>query len=1167
MAPPPLAPPVTPPRTPPLSAARAAAATGGVIGYFTRHRTAANLLLVLLVVAGLAAAPQMRAQYFPDVVFDNIDVTVAWPDAGPEEVDRAVVAPLLAALSAVEGVEQNEATAREGRGQVNLEFEPGWDMARAQADVETALSQLTDLPEEAEVPSVRRRAWNDRVTDVVLTGPVGVDQLARFADDFVLRLYEAGVTRTTLRGIADPLVTVEVATRDLIRHDLTLAEIAAAIAAAAATDPAGSVDAANARLRSGTARNSAAEIAAIPLRPGRAGGRLTVGDVARIETGGVDRERAYFVGRNPALSIRVDRSDRGDAIDIQARVQEAATELQDGLPPGVTVDLIRARSEEISARLALLLDNGLMGLGLVVGLLFLFLNARTAFWVAAGIPVAMCAAVAIMFALGVSLNMISLFGLIITLGIVVDDAIVVGEHADYRARTLGEPPVIAAETAARRMALPVFSATLTTIIAFWALTVIGGRYGTLIRDIPVTVVAVLAASLVECFLILPNHMSHALAHSRDRHWYDWPSRQVNRGFDWLRERAFRPAIRLILAARWPVLAAAFLVLSSQVVLFVSGDVTWRFFNAPERPSISGNFAMAPGATRADSLEQMQELQRAAEAVAARFEAEHGRNPLAYVLAEIGGNTGRGLSGADDKGPDQLGSIAIELIDPDLRPYSSFAFLGALQDEVVNHPLAETVSFRGWRSGPGGDALSVELSGAAAQTLKAAAEALKRDLAAFPVVSAVEDSMPYDKAELLLDLTPQGERLGFTIDEVGRALRQRLDGIEAASFPAGPREGSIRVEVPDAEKTADFLDAALIRAPSGQYLPLADLVTVTRQTGFSLIVREGGLRVLSVSGDISEDDPVAAAAVTEVLRDTILPRLAAEYQVGTSLAGMAEEERSFLADATTGLILCLLGIYLVLAWIFASWSRPLAIMAIIPFGLVGAVWGHYVWDVPLSMFSIVGLLGMTGIIVNDSIVLITTIDEYAADRGLRPAIVDAVCDRLRPVLLTTLTTVLGLAPLLYESSQQAQFLKPTVITLVYGLGFGMILVLLVVPALLAIGQDAGQAMRAGRRGLARGARQPRAGGIVGAASLGLALALAAWFAATLGAVLVAGASPVLALAPLAAAPVGVGTSAAFLVFAAGAILLWLAAWAIAAALTAARRPPGPQPPLDLAPPAP
>ncbi len=1112
-----------------------------MLGYFVRHRTAANLLLAVMVVLGLAAALNMRAQYFPDIVLDDIGVSVAWEGAGPEDMDRAIVAPLLPVLQAVEGVTETEAVAREGVMRIALEFEPGWDMARGLDAVQAAVDGVTDLPADADRPEVTRREWRDRVTEVVLTGPVGVDQIARFTDAFVLRLFEAGVTRTTIDGIAGPETRVVVQSADLIRHDVTLADIAAAVAAGAGTAPAGNVEAANARLRSGTDRREPRDIAAIVLRSTTDGQTLRVGDVARIDRGGVDRETAWRVGDDPAVVVRVDRSARGDAIALQRVVEEVARDFASDLPDGMRVDLIRTRSDEITGRINLLLKNGLSGLVLVVGLLFLFLNARTAFWVAAGIPVAMGAALAVMYAAGVSLNMVSLFGLILTLGIVVDDAIVVGEHADFRSRTLGEPPAVAAERAARRMALPVFSAALTTVIAFWALTVIGGQFGTLIYDIPVTVVAVLVASLVECFLILPHHMRHALAGSAREAWYDWPSRQVNRGFGVLRDRLFRPFIRLVIVARYPVMAGLVALLAGQAALLISGTVPWRFFDAPERGSITANFVMRPEATRADTMAQMTELQRAAEAVGAALAAEHGRDPLAYVLGQAGGNTGRGLAAAEDRDADLAGSIAVELIDADLRPYSSFEVLRRLQAEARTLPATEELSFRSFRSGPGGDAVSVQLYGAETERLKAAAEALKRDLSAYPEVSSLTDTMPWDKREVTLELTAQAQVLGFSIDDLGRVLRDRLNGIEALSEADGPRTATIRVELPDGEKTADFLDRTLMRAPSGQYLPLSDLVRIDSRDGFASIRRENGLRTLTVTGDLSGDDPARAAAIMAELQDSLLPRIEAEHDVGWRLSGLAEQERDFLSDAAVGFTLCLLGIFFTLAWIFASWTRPLAIMAVIPFGLIGAVWGHHVMGVPLSMFSVVGLIGMTGIIINDSIVLITTIDDHARDRDLRTAIVDAVADRLRPVMLTTLTTVLGLAPLLYETSQQAQFLKPTVITLVFGLGFGIVLVLVLVPALLASGQDIARALRAARRALTR--RAGRAAWPVAA----LTVLLVAWGSLTLGVQIVLGA-PVLP-----GLPAEGGVAMAFGVFAGGAVVTTLAAVVILSVVGTQRRP--------------
>lgn len=1101
---------------------------GGLISYFTRHRTLANLVMLLMLAGGLLAATQMRAQFFPDVVVSEVDLSVSWDGAGAEDVDRAIVSVLEPVVLAVDGVTNVSSRAVEGRASIEVEFEPGHDLDRAVDDIQSAIDLIDTLPEDADAPQVSRGAWRDQVTDVVITGPVGIDQLGRFADELVLRLFDAGVTRTTIRGIADPRIVIEVAPTSLMRHDVTLQDIAAAVRAATDSAPAGDVSSGAARVRTGAEARAPEAIAAIPLRAAQDGSSLRVGDVATVRAEPPDRGRAAYVGENPAVTLRVDRNETGDAIDLQRSVQRVVDEMQPSLPPGVTIDLIRARAELISGRLTLLIDDAIVGLAGVLVMLFLFLNAKTAFWVACGIPIASLAGLIGMYGMGLSLNMISMFGMLLILGVLVDDSIVVSEHAVFRVRVLGEHPVVAAETAARRMALPILGSTITMVIAFAGLTVIEGRFGELIRDIPLTVIAILTVSLIECFLILPNHMAHALAAEAKEKWYDWPSRQANRGFDWVAEHLARPAARLIVRARFAVVAGFVLLLCMQIAAFLRGDVIFQFFNAPEQSSITGNFAMLPGATRDDTMAMMREMQRATEAVAARLAEEHGTNPVEFAMAEVGGSLGRGLASAATRDADLLGGINIELIEPDFRPYSSFAFISDLQDEVQPHPLMEELSFRGGRFGPGGDAVSVDLYGADATTLKAAAEAIKTELAAFPEVQGLEDTLAFDKDEYVLTLTPQGEALGFSIDTLGSTLRGSLNGIEAATFPAGPRTATVRVELPDTELTADFLERLQMRVGPGQYVPLADIVAVTSRSGFASIRRENGLRTVTVSGDIAGDDPDRAAAVQQALATTILPEIESRFGVASDLSGLAAQETEFLGGALTGFLLCLLGIYLTLCWIFASWSRPLVVMSVIPFGLIGAIWGHNVWDTPMSMFSIVGLIGMVGIVINDSIVLVSTYDEYKDTRDARSAVIDSVVDRLKPVFLTTVTTVIGFAPMLFENSSQAIFLKPTVITMAYGLAFGAFVVLLLVPAILAIQTDMARAAAALRRTL-----RPRGHRVAFRPLVGLAAAvILALFAATLGSVAVTGALP-----GWIAAPTGATTVAQALgLFLAGSVVL-------------------------------
>jgi multidrug efflux pump subunit AcrB len=1045
------------------------------LDYMVRHRTAANLLLALMLLAGIAASTQIRTQFFPDFVREEVEVQVSWPGAGPEDLDRSVVEILGPQLLAINGVDEATSVAREGSVRIELEFEDDWDMGQATDEVKAAVDQArSSLPEGIEEPVISRGVYRDRVTNVVIYGPVDIDQLARFAEDLQTLMFRDGVTRVTIQGLADPIIRVNVGESSLIRHDMTLAEIADIVSAEMETTPAGDVSGSGARLRTGQTRRSEQELGEIVLKAPSQGEKLQLRSVADIVTEGVESGRAYFHKGMPAVVLRVDRSAQGDTISIQRAVEKITAEYQHTLPDGVVVQLTSTRSQNIIDRMNILVENGLWGLGLVLAFLFLFLSSRTAFWVAAGIPVAMAATIGLMYAFGLTLNMVSVFALIICLGIVVDDAIVVGEHADFLHRR-GYKPAEAASLAAKRMTAPVFSASITTLIAFIGLMAIGGRFGSLIADIPFTVAVVLIASLVESFLILPAHMNHALSASKKQRWYDFPNRLFNRGFVWFRENLFRRFVGWIVTVRYPVLGFAVMVLLLSLSLFYDGSVRWRFFNAPERAIVSASVAMMPGAEREDTKAMIAEMERALDVVNTRYDEEYGSEPVIFALSTVGATAGRGLSGADTKDVDQLGGISIELLDPDLRPYSAFQFIGDWRKEIVRPPLLETLAVRGERSGPGGDAIDVRLYGTSTENLKAAAESLKQSLAPLEGVSALEDTLSYDKPELNLTLTPRGEALGFTTDDVARILRNRLEGIEVAEFPIGRRTAKVKVLMPDEETDSSFLYTTRIRTNEGAYVSLSEIVSVDSSYGFASVRRSDGLRTLQVSGDVSEDNPEAASRVTALLANELLPQLAADFDVESEMSGLAEQEKSFLSDATLGFALCLAGIYLTLCWIFESWTRPLMIIIIIPFGSIGMLWGHYLHGVPLSMFSVVGFIGMSGIIINDSIVLVTTIDEYAKDHPFRQALVNGVCDRLRAVVLTTATTVFGLAPLLFETSRQAQFLKPTVITLSYGLGVGLFLVILLIPALLAAQNDFGASVQSGRRLLRIRGRRPLSGG--------------------------------------------------------------------------------------------
>lgn len=1111
----------------------------GVLSYFTRHHTAANFLMVIMLVLGLFAASKIRSQFFPDVVIDTVSVTVDWEGAGPEEIDDAVVALLSPGLAGVEGVTGSTAVSKEGSTTITLTFEPGWDLGRATEDVKAAVEGVRALPEGSDVPVERRGDWKDKVTEVVIYGPIAPEQLGRIGDEFIASLYREGITRTVLNGVAAPQIEVTVPEEARIRHDVALSEVAGAISAQVAARPAGDIAGGAARLRAGVEQREAEDIRAMVVRVNPDGSKLYVRNLANVSVTGSDAGRAYYFEGVPAVNIRVDRGADGDAIRMEETVRRLADELRPSLPTGTDIRLINTRAQDITDRLDILMSNGAQGLVLVLVVLFLFLSARTAFWVAMGIPVSMLAAVGVMYAAGYTLNMMSLFALIITLGIVVDDAIVVAEHADARARKGGEPPDVAPVNAVRRMLGPVFSSTITTILAFVGLLFVGGSFGTLIGDIPVVVAAVLVASLVESFLILPHHMRQALIAGAKASWIDLPSTWFNKLFTAFSERAFAPVMRLAITARYLVVAIMLFGLAYAGSAVITGKVAWSFFTAPEAGSVSGNFAFLPGASREDAHALTEELARATDAVAKRYEAESGIYPVVHALTQVGGTASKGLPGQETMDPDTLGSIDIGLVGADQRAFSAQDFVRELQAEVVRPAGLAIMSFRTQGVGPGGDSLAVNFYGDDSFTLKAAATELVAALGDFPEVTGLEDSLPWGREDVVLTLTPAGEALGFTTGSVGGELFSRFNGITAAEFPAGTRTTAVTVVPPLAELGAGRLDDMLLRAPSGAWVPLGEIADAESEVTFSTVSRENGRRLVTVTGAMAEGDPVRAAEIATALREEILPTIAARHNVEWDLGGLALQEDEFLDEAMVGFLLCILGIYIALGWVFGSWTSPLVVMAVIPFGLIGTVWGHAQFGLAMSLFTVIGLIGMSGIIINDAIVLLTTIQDYSRSRPILAAAIEGTKDRLRPIMLTTLTTVLGLAPLMHEESRQSLFLKPTVVTLVYGLSVGLFIVLFLVPSLLVIKDDAARAVASQRRMLRGGRVAPAVRGSLGA---GLVLMLAV-VALTLGPWAMTGQAPGWLAALLAGRPGGAASFAATFVGIALVTLAMAAAFAV------------------------
>ena len=1030
---------------------------GEIIRFFARHRTAANLLMVLMIAIGGLSAARLNKQFFPDVDIEIVAVSVEWSGATAEDVDANIVRTLEPELRTLANVKTVASTSFEGLARINVEFEFGADMQKALADVEAAVGRVR-LPVEAKAPNIIKGEFYDVITRATLYGSLDLEALRWHAKGIKEDLLQRGADRVQIIGLPEPEILIEVAEADLTRLGLSLTDIQAAIAAAAVDVPAGRFADGALRVRSLGKRETAAEFADIEILVRPDGSSVRLGEVAQLTDSYAEPALLLSHRGQPAVELLIERGKTSDSLATHKVVQAYLDEKAEKLPAGLSLTQHEVAALLILDRIMLMVKNGLGGLVLVCLVLFLFLPGRVAFWVAVGIPVAFLATFGVMLVSGQSINMISLFGLIMALGIVVDDAIVIGEHAEHLRERRKLPIEEAAVLAAARMGPPVVSAMLTTVAAFLPLFIIKGIIGVIIAAIPAVVCAVLVASLIECFFILPAHLSHS-GIGKQGYKVSAFRRGFDNGFGFLRDRLFAPAVRAAFRFRYVTLAFAFGLLIFSVGMIAGGRVPFVFFSSPEADRLYANVVMASGSTRQQTEKMVAEMERALDVV--HDEMTDGRRDLlVFAYSQIGRNIGAGDTGeAVSKADDLRAGLLVELVTADQRQIRSADFVDALRAEIRPLPGLERLLVRAPEGGPPGRDLDLRVMGDNLAQLKRVAGEMVQLIDAIPGTSDLEENLNYGAEERIIRLTPLGRSLGFSVSSVGAQLRAALDGAVVQRFARADDEVTVRLTRPDSELSDDRLGSLRLITRTGSFVDLAEIATIEQRLGFSVVRRKDGFREVAVQGELDEN-VINTAQLTEILQAGELPGRLAGEGLRYRFDGRDQEQGEAFADMQTGAILALLSIYVILAWVFSSWMRPFAVMIMIPFGLIGAVFGHFVMGLSLSILSMFALIALAGIVVNNSIILVATIDRRLADLGggdehLEEAIVQGAADRLRPVLLTSMTTIGGLSTLMFETSLQAQFLIPMAATITFGLGVTTCLVLFVVPATLGAGRDIGQ----------------------------------------------------------------------------------------------------------------
>jgi multidrug efflux pump subunit AcrB len=1102
---------------------------GGIVSLFVRHPNAANLLMVLMVIFGVFSLTRINTQFFPSVETDTISISVNWPGASAEDVEANVLELVEPAVHFLDGVKEMRSYAREGSASISLDFERGADMQKALSDVEAAVSGVSNLPDDAETPEVSFSQWYDGVARLAIVGPYSEAALRHYAKMFRDDLVARGIDKVTFTGLRDEEIMITVPERDLRRLELTVRDVSSAIAGNSRDLPSGTLDGTvSKQIRALSDAEDGSGLKDVEVRSFASGEKVLLGDIAAIERRFDPDDKQGLARGQQAIEVYVQRSATADTLKTAKILDEYLEEIQPALPPDLQVLKYNVRADRVSERIGLLLSNGLQGLIAVIVILFIFLNGRVAFWVAAGIPVAMMATLGVMYITGQSINMISLFALIMMLGVIVDDAIVVGEHTATRSR-MGDPAPVAAERGAGNMLSPVMAASITTIAAFAPLFLVRDTIGQIMVALPLVVIAVVIASVIECFLVLPGHLAHSLKKHDKVGWSFWRwvsvslfftfllvlflrdwsiesplpdhllrlrdgltalpplaltaivigvslllgmlseafilwlagrrrasghergavRRALDGGFEWFRDRPFNAMVRLSFNYRYVTVAFCIASLLLTVGMLRGGRVDFVFFPSPEAESINARVVFNAGTPREKVVEAVKAIEKSLYAATERLSPDE---PLVVAAFATIGSAGRSSG-------DNLASFRVQLVSSEERTIRTPEIVRAWRQAAPAIAGIKRLSIYEQRAGPPGRDVDIRFRGGDTATLKEAAEEAALILSGFPGVSGVADDLPYGKPELIIRMTPRGAALGFTTDDIGTQVRNALEGTIPRRFADGDDEITVRVIGKLREQGTAALQNLQLRTPSGAFVPLLEVASLTERQGFAAIQRTDGKSNVAVTADIDNEVTTPNAVIAQLRSEGVVADIASRYGVETGFSGRARERERAFVDLRIGSMIALAVIYIVLAWTFGSYSRPVAVMLIIPFGFVGAVLGHWLMGFDLTILSLFGLLGLSGILVNDSIILVARLNERQAEGDpIGEAAIGASRDRLRAVLLTSLTTIGGLTPLLFENSLQAQFLMPMAITMVFGLAVATFLVLFLVPSLVGIGDDIGRFFR-------------------------------------------------------------------------------------------------------------
>ncbi len=1033
----------------------------GAIRWMTQNHVAANLLMLAFVVGGLIIGLSVKQEVFPEVALDKIQVAVSYPGAGPEEVEDGILLKIEENLTGVDGIRQLKALAVEGYGTVTAELMTGADPNVVLQDVKTEVDRIITFPEEAEKPVITKLLNRSEVVSVVVYGDLAERSLREQAETMREELLNLpGITQVDLSGVRPYEISIEVPEANLRRYRLTLDQIARRIRQASLDMPGGTIKTAGGEIlvRTKERRYLGREYESIGVVSAADGTEVRLGDIAQVRDSFRETDEFARFDGQPAAMVKVFRVGDQKPTEISATVKEFVAQKQSRLPASVKLAVWNDSSEIFASRMGLLTKNAALGLLLVLLVLGLFLEVRLALWVMLGIPISFLGALFLLPALDASINMISMFAFIMALGILVDDAIVVGENV-FEHRQQGKPYLQAAIDGALEVAPPVVFAILTSVVAFCPLLFISGTMGKFIKTIPVVVIVLLLVSLIESMFVLPAHLALGSPRPAGRGLLA-SIEKVRLGFG-RKLRAFidGPYHRLLdlaLAYRYVTVAAAISLLLLCAGLVAGGILKFRFMPKVEGDIILVDLVMLPGTPVAQTSRVQQHIEELGRRTIAEFDRQGPKDStiLRNVYTLIGSSfQGGGPEGASTTSGANLSTIAVFLTPSETRNVSASQVASRWRKLVGEIPAVDSLTFTTDMMKMGAN-IDIQLAHEDFAVLAPAAERLKTALADYPGVGDIASSYSKGKKELKFRLSSEARTLGVTEEELGRQLRSAFYGAEAVRLQRGRNEVRVMVRYPQQDRQHLWnLESLRVRLADGGELPLARAAVVEPGRGFDSINRTDRKRVINVSASV-DDRQANAEEILAELKTTLLVELAADYPGLTfNMEGEAKEFSDVMDSMKRGYLLAMFGIFALLAIPFRSYSQPLLIMVAIPFGVVGAALGHLLMGYSLSIMSVFGIVALSGVVVNDSLLLIDYVNtRRRAGDGLQEALLQAGRRRFRPILLTSLTTFFGLAPMILETSMQAKFLIPMAISLGFGILFATGITLLLIPALYLVLED-------------------------------------------------------------------------------------------------------------------